>query len=66
MSAAAYLERALPIIREADIRHSHEIELDPKHYQNPVEVSALQALVDVYLRSGDESGSRPVWKHCAR
>ena len=53
-AAAAYLERALPIIREADIRHSHEIELDPKHYQNPVEVSALQALVDVYLRSGDE------------
>ncbi|MBA2302970.1 MAG: tetratricopeptide repeat protein [Acidobacteria bacterium] len=50
--AAAYLERALPIIRDVDIRHSHEIE--PKsQYQNPVELAALQVLTDSYLKLGD-------------
>ena len=52
--AAAYIERALPIIRSADIRHSHEIELDPERYQNPIEVSALQMLIDIYSRTGQE------------
>ena len=52
--AAEYIERALPIIRSADIRHSHEIELDPARYQNPVEVAALQILVDVYSRTGKD------------
>jgi tetratricopeptide (TPR) repeat protein len=53
-AAGAYLERALPIIREADIRHSHEIELDPKRYQNPIEIAALQALIEVYSHAGDD------------
>lgn len=51
--AAALLERALPHIRAVDIRHSHEIELDPEHYRNPVEMSALQILVVAYERLGD-------------
>jgi tetratricopeptide (TPR) repeat protein len=51
--AADYLERALPIIRSADIRHSHEIELDPGRYQNPIEVAALQALIEIYAETGD-------------
>lgn len=53
--AAVYLERALPIIRSLDIRHSHAIETDRKEYQNPFELSALRLLVDAYLRSGDET-----------
>lgn len=53
--AAEYLERALPIIRSADIRHSHEIELDPERYQNPVEIAALQALVEIYTETGDKA-----------
>lgn len=52
--AGAYIERALPIIRSADIRHSHEIELDPARYQNPIEVAALQMLVDIYARTGKD------------
>ena len=52
--AAEYIERALPIIRSADIRHSHEIELDPARYQNPIEVAALQILIDIYSRTGQE------------
>ena len=52
--AASYLERALPIIREVDIRHSHEIELDAKRYRNPIEVSALQMLIDIYSRTGQQ------------
>ncbi len=51
--AADYLERALPIIRSADIRHSHEIELDPEKYQNPIEVAAVQALIEIYSETGD-------------
>ena len=34
--AAAYLEQALPIIATVDVRHSHEIELDPRQYYNSV------------------------------
>ena len=49
--AAQYMERALPIIRAVDIRHSHEIETGPG-YQNPIEVSALQVLVDAYTALG--------------
>ena len=52
--AADYIERALPIIRSADIRHSHEIELDPARYQNPIEVAALQILIDIYSRTGKD------------
>ena len=52
--AAAYIERALPIIRTTDIRHSHEIELDPARYQNPIEVAALQMLIDIYSRTGQD------------
>lgn len=52
--AAAYLERALPIIRSVDIRHSHAIETDKEQYQNPFELSALRLLVDAYVKSGDE------------
>jgi tetratricopeptide (TPR) repeat protein len=52
--AASYLERALPIIRSVDIRHSHEIELDAKRYRNPYEVSALQMLIDIYSRTGQQ------------
>ena len=47
-AAAAYLERALPVIRSADIRHSHQIELEPDRYRNPIEVAALQVLVEAY------------------
>jgi tetratricopeptide (TPR) repeat protein len=49
--AASYMERALPIIRAVDIRHSHEIETGPG-YQNPIEVSALQVLVEAYTTLG--------------
>lgn len=52
--AAAHMERALPIIREVDIRHSHEIETNPEQYQNPVERSALQVLVEAYSRLGED------------
>ena len=51
--AATYMERALPIIRAVDIRHSHAIETDKKAYQNPFEVSALQVLVDSYSMTGE-------------
>lgn len=51
--AAAYMERALPIIRSVDIRHSHAIETDPKTYQNPLELSALQVLVEAYSKTGN-------------
>ena len=50
-AAAAYLERALPVIRSADIRHSHQIELEPDRYRNPIEVAALQVLVEAYCSS---------------
>ena len=53
--AAAYLERALPIIRSADIRHSHEIELQAERYQNPIEVATLQALIEIYSETGDKA-----------
>jgi tetratricopeptide (TPR) repeat protein len=53
-SAASYLERALPVIRVVDIRHSHEIELDAKRYRNPFEASALQMLIEVYTRTGQQ------------
>jgi tetratricopeptide (TPR) repeat protein len=46
--AAAYLERALPIIERVDVRHSHEIELDPKQYYNSVQESALRLIVRTY------------------
>jgi tetratricopeptide (TPR) repeat protein len=52
--AASYLERALPVIREVDIRHSHEIELDAKRYRNPFEAAALQMLIDIYSRTGQQ------------
>lgn len=52
-ATTALLERALPHIRSVDIRHSHEIELDPEHYQNPIEMSALQILVVAYERLGE-------------
>jgi tetratricopeptide (TPR) repeat protein len=56
--AAGYMERALPIIRTVDIRHSHEIELEPQAYRNPLELSALQVLVDAYAALGNtEKGS---------
>lgn len=48
------LERALPHIRSVDIRHSHEIELDPQQYQNPIEMSALQVLIAAYQRLGED------------
>jgi tetratricopeptide (TPR) repeat protein len=50
--AAGYLERALPIIRDVDIRHSHEIEREPTAYRNPLEESALQMLADAYTNAG--------------
>ena len=50
--AAQYMERALPIIRAVDIRHSHAIETVPADYQNPIELSALQVLVDAYADLG--------------
>ena len=46
--AAAYLERALPIIASVDVRHSHEIELDPKRYYNSVLESALRLIIRTY------------------
>lgn len=49
---AAYMEKALPIIREVDIRHSHEIEATKELYANPVELSALQILADTYRKLG--------------
>ena len=52
--AVAYLERALPIIRSVDIRHSHSIELERAKYQNPYELSALQMLVSASVAAGDE------------
>jgi len=52
--AAASMERALPIIRAVDIRHSHDIELAPAAYQNPIELSALQVLVDAYGALGNK------------
>lgn len=52
--AASYLERALPIIRDVDIRHSHAIEANKDQYQNPFELSALRLLVDAYMKIGDE------------
>jgi tetratricopeptide (TPR) repeat protein len=52
--AALNMERALPIIRMVDIRHSHEIELEPRAYQNPIELSALQVLIDAYAVLGDK------------
>lgn len=50
--AAVYMEKALPIIREVDIRHSHEIETTKERYANPVELSALQILADTYTKLG--------------
>jgi tetratricopeptide (TPR) repeat protein len=52
--AAAYMERALPLIRTVDIRHSHAIETGPEPCENPYEVSALEELVDAYSHTGDE------------
>jgi tetratricopeptide (TPR) repeat protein len=51
---AMYMERALPIIRKVDIRHSHEIEIKPETYQNPIELSALEVLVDTYATLGNQ------------
>jgi tetratricopeptide (TPR) repeat protein len=51
--AARCMERALPIIRTVDIRHSHDIELDRAAYQNPIELSALDVLVQAYGALGD-------------
>jgi tetratricopeptide (TPR) repeat protein len=50
--AAAFMERALPIIRDVDIRHSHTIETNAADYRNPIEMSALQALVSAYTKLG--------------
>jgi len=50
VDAAHYLERALPMIVEVDVRHSHEIELNPAEYYNAVHESALRMLVDAYTR----------------
>src|SRR5262249_27694325 len=45
-SAAADMERALPIIRAVDIRHSHEIDERPgQKPANPIEAEALALLV---------------------
>ena len=64
--AASYLERALPIIREVDIRHSHEIELDAKRYRNPFEVSALQMLIDIYSqKTACRISWQATWPRCA-
>jgi tetratricopeptide (TPR) repeat protein len=49
-----YLERALPIIRSVDIRHSHAIETNSSQYSNPFELSALQMLVHAYTETGDK------------
>ena len=51
--AAAYLERALPFIERVDLRHSHEIELDPKHYYNRIDEDALRLLVHAYTELHD-------------
>ena len=51
-AAAEYLERALPLVREVDLRHSHEIELDPKAYYNVIEEDALRQLVSLYTKLG--------------
>ncbi|MEO5895560.1 MAG: tetratricopeptide repeat protein [Vicinamibacterales bacterium] len=51
--AVVDMERALPIIRQVDIRHSHQIEISPKAYQNPIELSALQTLTDSYSKLGN-------------
>ncbi|MBA2306216.1 MAG: hypothetical protein H0W08_26805, partial [Acidobacteria bacterium] len=41
-----------PIIRDVDIRHSHEIETGPDR-QNPIELAALQVLADAYVQLGN-------------
>lgn len=51
--AATLMERALPIIRGTDIRHSHEIEITPERYHNPFEVAALEVLVECYTQLGE-------------
>jgi tetratricopeptide (TPR) repeat protein len=51
--ATLLMEQALPIIRDVDIRHSHEIETEPDRYQNPIERAALQVLVDAYSKLGN-------------
>jgi len=56
--AAADMERALPIIRGTDIRHSHEIEQRPADYRNPVEETALARLAEWYATLGSSEKSR--------
>ena len=51
--ATLFMEQALPIIRDVDIRHSHAIETEPGQYQNPIERAALQVLVDAYSKLGN-------------
>lgn len=52
-AAAADMERALPIIRAVDIRHSHEIDAVPgDRPDNPIEVDALQKLTTWYGKLG--------------
>lgn len=46
--AAHEMERALPLIRTVDIRHSHAIEEDPREYYNTFEEAAVQLLVEWY------------------
>lgn len=58
VAAAAYLERALPIIERVDVRHSHEIELDPKQYYNPVQEAALRLIIGTYTRLGEPAKAR--------
>jgi tetratricopeptide (TPR) repeat protein len=54
-AASGYMERALPVIRDVDIRHSHEIEEDEAHRYNEIEEHALSVLVESYTRAGEPS-----------
>lgn len=56
--AAADMERALPIIRGTDIRHSHDIEQHTSDYRNPVEETALASLAEWYAKLGSPEKSR--------
>lgn len=56
--AVAGMERALPIIRATDIRHSHEIEPHAADYYNPIEETALARLAEWYGRLGSADKAR--------
>jgi tetratricopeptide (TPR) repeat protein len=52
--AVEYMERALPLIRQIDIRHSHEIEEDERAYYNSIEEDALRLLSEAYQNMKQE------------